>query len=114
MSEEKSESKSLQQAMREAWLGLVGSAEQEWHKATQKLFEVLGVPEGQSVREELFARMRKNREELERKIDEGVKSAIARVRAPIDKEIAALKTRIEKLSTRVDDERKKRAEKNKG
>ena len=114
MSEEQSDSKSLQQAMRDAWLSLVGSAEQEWHRATQRLLEALGVPEGGSVREELIARMRKNREDLQRKIDEGVKSAVARVRAPIDKEIAALKARVEKLSARVDDERKKRAEKNKG
>jgi hypothetical protein len=115
MADEKAaDPKSLQQAVREAWLGLVSGAESEWHKATHKLLEALGVPEGGNLRDELLGRMRKNREDLERRIDEGVKAAVARVRAPIDREIATLKTRIEKLQARVEEERKKRADKKKG
>src|SRR5258706_6622491 len=103
MADEKADTKSLQQVVREAWLGLVSSAENEWHKATHKLLESLGVPEGGNLRDELLARMRKNREEFERRIDETVKSTVARVRAPLDKEIATLKTRIEKLQASVEE-----------
>jgi hypothetical protein len=49
--------------------------------------------------------MKKNREELERRVDEGVKTAVARVRAPIDKELASLKERVEKLQQKVEQRR---------
>ena len=93
--------------LREAWLGLVSSAESEWHKATHRLLEALGVPEGAPAWSELVARMKKNREEFERRVDEGVKNAVALVRAPIDREIATLKTRIERLTERLEERRNK-------
>ena len=112
--DKKDDPKTVQQTMREAWLsvlGLYNSAEAEVQKATHKLLEAIGVPEGGGVREELLARMRKNREEFERRIDEGVKSAVAKVRAPIDKEIATLKSRVEKLSARIEERKKNRKKK---
>jgi len=45
--------------------------------------------------------MKKNREDIEKKIDEGVKATLAKVRAPIDKEIANLKTRLEQAQAEL-------------
>ncbi len=112
--DKKDDPRTIQQTMREAWLSVLGvfsSAEAEVQKATHKLFEAIGVPEGGDIREELMARMRKNREEFERRIDEGVKSAVAKVRAPIDKEIATLKSRVEKLQARIEERKKNRKKK---
>jgi hypothetical protein len=109
MSEEKEKGKTLQQTLREAWMGVLGvftSAESEMHK---KLLESLGMPPDANLATELLARVRKNREEFERRVDEGVKAAVARVRAPIDKELAALKTRVEQLQEKVEERRRKRA-----
>jgi polyhydroxyalkanoate synthesis regulator phasin len=41
-------------------------------------------------------------ETLERRIDEGVKSAVQRVRTPIVEEIAAMRGRVEKLQQRIE------------
>jgi enolase len=120
MSDEKSEprpdSKSIPQSFRDAWLSVLGvfsSAEAEVHKATTRLLETFGIPEGARLGTELVARMRKNREEFERRVDEGVKSAIAKVRAPIDKELATLRTRVEKIQSRIEEQKRTRAEKKK-
>ena len=89
-------------AMRDAWLvltGAISSAETEVHK---RFYESLGVSPDGNLGAELLARVRKNREEFERRIDEGVKATIARVRAPIDKEIASLKERVEQLTAKVE------------
>jgi hypothetical protein len=89
-------------ALRDAWLvltGAISSAETEVHK---RFYETLGVSPDANLGAELLTRVRKNREEFERRIDEGVKATIARVRAPIDKEIASLKERIETLTAKVD------------
>jgi len=100
--------------IREAWLSVLGvfnQAEAEVNKATNKLFESLGVPADDKgehhLAAEFMARMKKNRDDIERKIDEGVKATIAKVRAPIDKEIATLKTRLESLQTRFEELQKR-------
>jgi hypothetical protein len=98
-------------ALRDAWLALTGaisSAETEVHK---RFYESLGVSPDANLGAELLTRVRKNREEFERRIDEGVKAAVARVRAPIDKEIASLKQRVEKLHERVEAQRQKQGKK---
>jgi hypothetical protein len=108
MSDEK---RTLPQTVREAWLALTGAlvtAEGEMHK---RFYEALGVAPDANLAEELVARVRKNREEFERRIDEGVKAAVARVRAPIDKEIATLKQRIEDLQAKVEERARKRKSK---
>ena len=100
--------------IREAWLSVLGvfnQAEAEVSKATNKLFESLGVPADEKgehhLAAEFMARMKKNRDDIERRIDEGVKATIAKVRAPIDKEIATLKTRLESLQTRFEELQKR-------
>jgi hypothetical protein len=98
-------------ALREAWLALTGaisSAETEVHK---RFYESLGLTPDADLGSELLTRVKRNREEFERRIDEGVKAAVARVRAPIDKEIASLKQRVEKLTEKVEEQRQKRAKK---
>ncbi len=103
--------------LREAWLSILGvftQAEAEVSKATNKLFESLGVPADEKgehhLAAEFMARVKKNREDIERRIDEGVKAAVARVRAPIDKEIATIKSRVEKLQAKLDKRPKKDGE----
>ncbi len=110
MSDEK-DKRSLPQTVRDAWLALTGAiatAESEVHK---RFYESLGVPPDANLGQELMARVRKNREEFERRIDEGVKTAIARVRAPIDKEIATLRQRVEELQTKVEERARRRKNK---
>jgi hypothetical protein len=113
MSEDKPDPKSIPQSFRDAWLSVLGvftSAEAEVHK---RILEAFNLPEGAHLGAELLARMRKNREEFERRVDEGVKTAVAKVRAPIDKELATLKTRMEKLQARIEEQKRVRAEKKK-
>jgi hypothetical protein len=116
MSDDNKEPRTFQDTVRDAWLSVLGvfsTAETEVHKATTRLLESVGLAGEGNLASELIARMRKNRDEFERRIDEGVKSAIARVRAPIDKEIATLKARVEQMQTRVEEQRLKRAQKKK-
>jgi len=113
MSDDKPDPKSIPQSFRDAWLSVLGvftSAEHEVHK---RILEAFDLPEGAHLGTELLARMRKNREEFERRVDEGVKTAIAKVRAPIDKELATLKTRVERLQARIEEQKRARAEKKK-
>jgi hypothetical protein len=100
--------------IREAWLSVLGvfnQAEAEVGKATNKLFDALGVPADEKgehhLAAEFVARMKKNRDDIERRIDEGVKAAVAKVRAPIDKEIATLKTRLESVQVKFEELQKR-------
>jgi hypothetical protein len=95
------------QAVRDAWLALTGVIQSAETEVQRRFYESLGVPPDANLASELLTRVRKNREEFERRVDEGVKAAVARVRAPIDKEIASIKERVEKLQARIDQLRKK-------
>jgi enolase len=94
-------------AMRDAWLALTGAIATAETEVQKRFYETLGVPADANLGEELMARVKKNRQEFERRIDEGVKAAVAKVRAPIDKEIASLKERVEKLQKKVEERRGK-------
>ena len=89
-------------AMRDAWLALTGAISHAETEVQKRFYETLGVSPDANLGAELMARVKKNREEFERRIDEGVKAAVAKVRAPIDKEIAMLKERVEKLQQKID------------
>src|SRR4051794_10552263 len=89
-------------AMRDAWMALTGAVSAAEHEVQKRFYETLGVDPNANLGEELMARVKKNREEFERRIDEGVKTAFAKVRAPLDKEIASLKERVEKLQQKVE------------
>jgi hypothetical protein len=90
--------------LKSAWLSVLGV----FTSAEHRLMEQLGLNPDNPLGAELLARMKKNREEFERKIDEGVKSAVAKVRAPVDKELAAMKQRVDKLQQRIEERRKKK------
>lgn len=111
MSDEKEQKRTPLTALRDAWLTLTGALVSAETEVQKRFYESLGVAPDANLGAELLARMRKNREEFERRIDEGVKSAIARVRAPIDKEIASLKERVEKLQKKVEERRAKKEQK---
>jgi hypothetical protein len=94
-------------AMRDAWLALTGALATAETEVQKRFYETLGVSPDANLGAELMARVKKNREEFERRIDDGVKAAVAKVRAPIDKEIASLKERVEKLQQKVEQRRGK-------
>lgn len=98
-----SENNKLQQA----WLSVLGV----FTSAEHRLMESLGLNPDNPLGVEILARVKKNREEFERRVDEGVKNAVAKVRAPIDKEIAQLKARVEKIQTRIEEQKQKRKNK---
>jgi hypothetical protein len=98
-------------ALREAWFALTGALSSAESEVQKRFYESLGLQPDANLAAEIVSRVKKNREEFERKIDEGVKATIARVRAPIDSEIASLKLRIEKLSEKIDSAKLKRKKK---
>ena len=111
----------FQHSVKEAWLSVLGvftTAEAEVQKATNKLLESMGIPADENgerhLATELVARMKKNRDDIERRIDEGVKVAVAKVRAPIDKEIATVKSRLEQLQSRFEELQKRGKKKKDG
>ena len=114
-----SDKKTLQQSLREAWLNALGvfnTAEGEIARATHRVLESLGLggeaggggegaggdAESRSAVGELLARVRRNRDVLERRVDEAVKAAITRLRTPIDDQLSSLRGRVERLQRRVD------------
>lgn len=108
------ERKSLQQSIRDTWLGALGvlsEAEAELGRTAQRVLESVGLREGEGtqaaggVREtarELLDRVRRNREVLERRVDEGVRTAVARVNRPIALELANLRERVEQAQRRLE------------
>jgi len=107
MADEKDSKRTPLTAVRDAWLALTGALSAAETEVQKRFYESLGLAPDANLSAELMSRVRKNREEFERKIDEGVKAAVAKVRAPLDKEIASLKERVEKLQAKVEQRRKK-------
>jgi hypothetical protein len=111
MADEKETKRTPIAAMREAWMALTGALTAAESEVQKRFYESLGLAPDANLSAELMSRVKKNREEFERKIDEGVKAAVAKVRAPIDKEIASLKERVEKLQLKVDARRQEKKDK---
>ena len=107
MADEKDPKRNPVTAMRDAWLALTGALSHAESEVQKRFYETLGVSPDANLGAELMARVKKNREEFERRIDDGVKAAVAKVRAPIDKEIATLKERVEKLQKKVEERKQK-------
>ncbi|MGZ3442440.1 MAG: hypothetical protein ACXVDD_23125 [Polyangia bacterium] len=91
----------------QAWLSFLGV----FSSAEHRLMESLGLNPDNPLGPEILARMKKNREEFERRVDEGVKSAVAKVRAPLDNELAQLKARVEKIQQKIEEQKQKRKNK---
>ncbi len=104
------ERKTLQQSMRDAWMGVLNGAEADATRAAQRLFELTGLrPEGaeppasiKDAMHDLVEHVKHNRDLLERRVEDGVKAAVARVHAPLQEELATLRTRLEAVQRRVE------------
>lgn len=104
------EKRSLPREVQRAFMQVVMSAESEVARATQKLRETLGATDDADARtlgQLLVDRARKERDELEQHIEAEVKRSVGRVRAPIDREIEAMRARMEKLGEKLDALRKR-------
>jgi hypothetical protein len=114
MADPKTDPRGFQATVKEAWLSVLGvfnQAEAEVSKATNKLFESLGVPADEKgehhLAAEFMARMKKNRDDIQKRIDESVQTAVAKIRAPIDKEIATIKGRLEQVQLKFEELQKR-------
>lgn len=101
---------SQSQPLREAWLTVLGvfhSAESEVQKAAGRLIESFGLQatdgSAQGIAKELMARMKRNRDDFEKKVEDGVKAALQKVREPIDREVIQIRARIEELGRKLED-----------
>jgi hypothetical protein len=90
--------------LHQAWMSVLGV----FTSAEHRLMESFGLNPENPLGVELLARMKKNREELERRVDEGVKTAVAKVRAPLEKELAQIKTRVEQMQQKIEEQKSKR------
>lgn len=103
-------SQTQSQPLREAWLTVLGvfhSAESEVQKAAGRLIESFGLTStdgsAQGIAKELMARMKRNRDDFEKKVEDGVKAALQKVREPIDREVIQIRARIEELGRKLED-----------
>ena len=103
--------RSAEELLRELWLGALGAlstAEGELHRLRERLREATVGDEGLAA--DLLTRIRQSGEQLERRVDEGVRAALARATPPLSAEIAALNDRLNRLGQRIDEEARRRAE----
>ncbi len=103
--------RSLPREAQRAFMQVVVSAEHELARASQRLRESLGAPneaDGRSIAQLFVERARKQREELEQRIEAEVRATLLRVRAPIDRELEAMKGHLEKLGEKLDTLRSRR------
>ncbi len=99
------EKRSLPRDAQRAFMQVVMSAEHELGRAQQKLRETLGATDGADARSlgQLFVdRAKKERHELEQRIEAEVQATLSRVRAPIVREMEAMRGRLEKLGEKLD------------
>ena len=90
---------------------MVTSAEHELGKATQRLRETLGgatTDDDRTLTQLFVDRARQQRAELEHRIESEVQATLSRVRAPIDRELAAMKGRMEQLGVKLEALRQRR------
>jgi hypothetical protein len=99
------EKRSLPKEAQRAFLQVVMSAEHELHRAQQRLRESLGAvteADDRSIAQLFVDRARKQRDELEHRIEAEVHATLAKVRAPIDRELEAMRGRLERLGEKLD------------
>jgi polyhydroxyalkanoate synthesis regulator phasin len=97
---------------RDAWgqaLAAVSSAEEEAQKLLHKAGDMVGWHPDEVVRQarEFGERLNRQRKELERTVEDRVKKAVGRIKVPRREELDAIRSRIEKLSARIDSLRHK-------
>jgi DNA anti-recombination protein RmuC len=112
---DKAGKRSLEEGLREVWLDALGTLERtetELLRLGERIREAIVGDE--SAAAAFTARVRKQRAELERRVDEGVRHALARVADPLRHEIAALRERADKLAVRLDEQARRRARRRDG
>ena len=97
----------IQTMFKEAWSqALVGlnNAEQEAEKVLTKIADAAGFSPEDVRRHarEFGERLTSQRKEIERALDEAVKSATSRFKVPSREDIAALRQRVEAMAARID------------
>ena len=121
------EKKHLPHLLRETWmnaLGVLHGAESEVAKTAHRVLESMGIPiapaapgdegaaqlpEVKAVVREIFVKVQRNRADLERRLDEGVRATVDRLRRPFAQELDQVRARIDKLQQRVDGLRRPRS-----
>ena len=98
------ERRSFPRDAQRAFMQVVMSAEHELKWASQRLRESLGShdEDGRSLAQLFVDRARKQRDELEQRIELEVQATLLKVRAPIDRELDAIRGRLEKLGQKLD------------
>jgi len=107
---EKMAKRSLEEVLRETWLDALGTLERtetELLRLGERVREALIGDE--SAATAFTSRVRQRRAELEHRVDEGVRRALARVADPLKGEIAALQERADRLASRLDEQARRRA-----
>jgi hypothetical protein len=103
-------SRRLEEVLREAWLGALGAlsaAEGELFRMRDRLRETMVGDE--SFVADVLARIRQSQEQLERRVDDGVRATLARTTMPLNTEITMLRGRLEILEQRIDALARRRA-----
>jgi hypothetical protein len=107
---DKAAKRSLEEILREAWLEALGTLERtegELVRLRERLREAFTGDEGALAA--FTSRMRQQRAELEHRVDEGVRHALALVADPLRHEIASLRERADKLAARLDEQARRRS-----
>jgi hypothetical protein len=100
----------LDEILREAWLDALGTLERtetELLRLGERLREAFIGDE--STATALMSRIRQRRVELERRVDDGVRHALAMMADPLRREIAGLRERLDLLTARLDEQAQKRS-----
>jgi polyhydroxyalkanoate synthesis regulator phasin len=83
----------LQEVLRERWMSALG---------------VLSNPEAQAFVEEIQRRIQQNRDQIERRVEEGVSGVTDRLRSPLAAEIGELRARVERVAERIEEQLRRR------
>jgi poly(hydroxyalkanoate) granule-associated protein len=101
------ERKSSQDLFKDLWsqaLVTVGVAEDEVRKLLERLSEVVEIkPEDvKHYGKELSERLRTQRKDLEKSVEEGIRKALGRLKVPSREEVDALRGKLDDLSARLE------------
>lgn len=104
---EGSERKSSQDLFKDLWsqaLVTVGAAEEEVKKLLERLSEVIEIkPEDiQRYGKELSERLRVQRKDLEKSVEEGIRKALGRLKVPSREEVDTLRGKLDDLTARME------------
>ncbi len=101
------ERKSSQDLFKDLWsqaLVTMGTAEDEVRKLLERLSEVIEIkPEDvKHYGKELSERLRTQRKDLEKSVEDGIRKALGRLKVPSREEVEALRGKLDDLSARMD------------